>query len=114
MPALIIALRDPLDGVRMSACVALGDLKAREAVPDLIDLVTGKTPSGKGYSLFIPQDVGAVQWMAARALGRIGDSRAVEPLMNALGKPGEIWESILPKPWGISVIAGRCRYWWRR
>ena len=88
VPALIAVLRDPLDGVRMSACVALGDLKAREALPDLIDLVTGKTPSGKGYSLFIPQDVGAVQWMAARALGRIGDSRAVEPLMNALGQAG--------------------------
>jgi HEAT repeat protein len=88
VPALIAALRDPLDAVRMSACVALGDLKAREALPDLIDLVTGKTPSGKGYSLFIPQDVGAVQWMAARALGRIGDPRAVEPLMNALGKSG--------------------------
>jgi len=88
VPALIAALRDPLDGVRMSACVALGDLKAQEALPELIDLMTGKTPSGKGYSLFIPQDVGAVQWMAARALGRIGDPRAVEPLMNALGKSG--------------------------
>jgi HEAT repeat protein len=88
VPALIAALRDPLDAVRMSACVALGDLKAREALPDLINLVTGKTPSGKGYSLFIPQDVGAVQWMAARALGRIGDARAVEPLMNAMGKSG--------------------------
>lgn len=88
VPALIAALRDPFDAVRMSACVALGDLKAREALPDLLDLVNGKTPSGKGYSLFIPQDLGAVQWMAARALGRIGDSRAVEPLMKALGKSG--------------------------
>jgi HEAT repeat protein len=88
VPALIAALRDPLDAVRMSACVALGDLKAREALPVLVDLMTGRIPSGKGYSLFIPQDVGAVQWMAARALGRIGDPGAVEPLMNALEKSG--------------------------
>jgi len=88
IPPLIIALKDPLDAVRMSACVALGDLKAREAIPDLLNLVSGKTPSGKGYRLFIPEDVGAVQWMAARALGRIGDLRAVEPLAQAMGKAG--------------------------
>ncbi len=88
IPPLIRSLRDPLDAVRMSACVALGDLKAAEALPDLINLVAGKTPPGKGYSLFIPEDVGAVRWMAARALGRIGDPGAVLPLVDALGSAG--------------------------
>ena len=88
IPALINTLRDPLDAVRMSACVALGDLKAKQALPDLINIVTGKTPSGKGYRLFMPEDVGAVQWMAARALGRIGDPRAVEPLVQVLPTAG--------------------------
>lgn len=81
---LIAALRDPFEAVRMSAAVALGDLKANAAVAALGELVVGKIPPAKGYRLFNPVDVGAARWMAARALGRIGDPRAVEPLSEAL------------------------------
>lgn len=80
VPALIAAVRDPYEAVRMSASVALGDLKSKEAVPALGELVSGKIPVGKGYALFAPVDVGAAQWMAAQALGRIGDVRAVPVL----------------------------------
>jgi HEAT repeat protein len=91
VPQLIAALRDPYDAVRMSACVALGDLRAREALPELIGLVTGRIPRGKGYRLFIPEDVGAVQWMAARAMGKIGAAEAVDPLIQALpGSGGDL------------------------
>ena len=88
VPALIRALGDPFDAVRMSACVALGDLKAAEAVPALIELVSGKTPPGKHGHLFAPVEVGEVRWMAAQALGRIGDRRAVVPLMQILPAAG--------------------------
>ncbi len=88
VPVLIASLRDEFDAVRMSACVALGDLKAKDAVPALMDTVTGRIPRGKGYRLFIPEDVGEVRWMAARALGRIGDPRAVHPLMQILPGAG--------------------------
>ena len=85
IPALVGALGDEYSAVRMSACVALGDLKARDAVAPLIRVVTGKVPSGKGYRLFIPEEVGEVRWMAARALGKIGDATAVDPLIEVLG-----------------------------
>jgi HEAT repeat protein len=88
VPQLIAALRDPYDAVRMSACVALGDLKARDALPELTGLLTGKIPRGKGYQLFIPEDVGAVQWMAARAMGKIGALEAVDPLIQVLPDAG--------------------------
>ena len=88
VPALICALGDPFDAVRMSACVALGDLKAAEAVPALIELASGKIPPGKHSRLFVPEEVGEVRWMAAQALGRIGDRRAVEPLIQILPAAG--------------------------
>ncbi|MBP1597635.1 MAG: domain protein repeat-containing protein [Acidobacteria bacterium] len=88
IPALIRALSDAFDAVRMSACVALGDLKAAEAVPVLIDIASGKIPAGKHDHLFVPVEVGEVQWMAAQALGRIGDERAVDPLMKILPTAG--------------------------
>lgn len=84
VPALISALRDPFEAVRMAAGVALGDLKAKEAVPALLDLVSGKTGPGKGYGLFAPVEVGAGRWMAARAVGRIGDPAAVPTLAETL------------------------------
>lgn len=84
VPDLIVAVRDPFEAVRMSAAVALGDVKAREALPALSELVLGTLPPAKGYTLFNPVDVGAARWMAARALGRIGDPLAVTPLVDAL------------------------------
>lgn len=88
IPALIRALADPFDAVRMSACVALGDLKAVEAVPSLIDIVAGRVAPGRHLSLFVPEEVGEVQWMAAQALDRIGDNRAVGPLTKILPTAG--------------------------
>ena len=88
VPALIAALRDPYEAVRMSASVALGDLRSKEAVPALGDLVSGKIPAAKGYTLFNPVDVGAAQWMAAQALGRIGDLRAVPILADTVVAAG--------------------------
>jgi len=88
IPTLILALNDPFDAVRMSACVALGYLKAVGAVPSLIDVASGKIPPGKHSHLFVPVEVGEVRWMAAQALGRIGDNRAVNPLMEILPTAG--------------------------
>ncbi|MBI3650744.1 MAG: HEAT repeat domain-containing protein [Acidobacteria bacterium] len=87
-PALIAAVRDPYEAVRMSASVALGDLQSKEAVQVLGELVSGKIPVGKGYALFAPNDVGAAQWMAAQALGRIGDVRAVPVLAATVVEAG--------------------------
>lgn len=73
-PALrqLVAAEDP--GLRSRAAVSLGRLRDKAAVPSLID------------ALWMAPDTyereEAVRW-----LGRLGDSRALDPLMNLLPEP---------------------------
>lgn len=72
LPLLEARLVDDDDGrVRAAAAVALGDLKAREALPRLLTAAN--------------DDDGYVRQMALNALGEIGDARALGHLTRALG-----------------------------
>lgn len=71
---------------RWLAVAKAGQFKDREAVPDLIDVVSGfkgrKDKAGKG-------DIeGMVCIEAAKSLGDIGDDRAIPVLISRLGKDG--------------------------
>lgn len=97
---LIDALGDSHAQVRWSAAIALGDLKDVQAVEALITLLIGQeTQKRLEAALFwetAPEqqwlqskdrrwpDESKVVWSAARALGQIGDVRAVEPLVTVL------------------------------
>jgi HEAT repeat protein len=70
VPKLILQLRDPSPGVRVSAARALGDGKDARAVEPLMAAL-GDSDDG-------------VRISAARALGEIKDPRAVMPLMTAM------------------------------
>ena len=66
---LLGALSDEDEMVRRAAALRLGELRAAEAVEALlVELARGS-------------------WAAARALGEIGDERALEPLIEALSGP---------------------------
>ncbi|MFW6295898.1 MAG: HEAT repeat domain-containing protein, partial [Halothece sp.] len=66
VPSLIQLLQEEALTVRFSAVIALGQLKAREGVSDLIERL--QDPEKE------------VQLLAAWALGEIGDPVAIEPL----------------------------------
>ena len=70
--ALIQSLRDPSADVARDAAVELGGAKDASAVAPLIEVIT----NDDGYY----HDV--VRAAAAEALGRLGDVRAVEPLLT--------------------------------
>ncbi|GAB4538534.1 MAG: hypothetical protein Kow0063_26440 [Anaerolineae bacterium] len=67
---LLQALASPEALVRQSAAEALGRLRYRAAVPQLISLLTDESPW--------------VRHAAVRALGLIGDTQAVTPLVQCL------------------------------
>jgi len=71
IPLLMESLRDGRYCSRAQAAELLGIMKVREAVPLLIEGLKDNTPSMLRYE-------------AALALGKIGDKRAVEPLINIL------------------------------
>lgn len=73
--ALIVALNDPGDTVRLNAVESLAELEAVEAVPSLIAVVQADSD---------PEVVSA----AVDALGRIADPRAVSVLMAHLEQHG--------------------------
>jgi HEAT repeat protein len=99
---LIKALAYPKDAaVRRAAAVALGGMKAAEALEALIDALHDSAADVRGNAacaLGLIGDLRAVEplvavlktgeghmrWMAAASLGQIGDARAVEPLVAAL------------------------------
>lgn len=66
--SLIQLLEDPEDTVREAAVEALGCIKSSHAVKPLINLLNDST----------------ISWNAARALGEIGDSSALFPLIYSL------------------------------
>jgi HEAT repeat protein len=68
-PLLVILKRDPDMHMRINAAKALGLLKAKPAVRELIKLLEHRK--------------GNLAMNAALALGRIGDKRALEPLVEA-------------------------------
>jgi HEAT repeat protein len=61
---------------RARSAQALGNLGRRDAVPDLCELLTDPQPE--------------VRVVAVRALGRIADPAAAEPLLSALAAPGSV------------------------
>ena len=67
---LIDALDDPSDGVRFLALQALGTVESRQATPRLLELL--RKPGTPAY----------VRNEAVRTLGRIGDPKAVDPLLS--------------------------------
>jgi putative membrane-bound dehydrogenase-like protein len=67
------ALKDRDETVRQAAAHSISLWRDRDAVAALLDLLAHGTPQN--------------QRVAAEALGRIGDSRAVAPLLAALEKP---------------------------
>lgn len=71
--ALIDSLSDADPGVKATACASLGIRKTQAAVPALAELLR--------LAMRSDYRVGSA---AAEALGRIGDPRAVEPLVRAL------------------------------
>jgi HEAT repeat protein len=71
IPALTQAAGDPNDSVRSTAVTVLGMQRAIDAVPTLIGVLDADV-------------VVTVRGYAARALGQIGDPRAVDPLIRAV------------------------------
>jgi HEAT repeat protein len=73
-PALARMLRKRRPGLDLGfLCTVLGEMGAKEAIPDLIGLLKD------------PED--EVPWAAARALGRMGAQEAVAELRTMLGHP---------------------------
>jgi HEAT repeat protein len=79
-PHLVALLRDRYEQVRVSAAEALGQMRSRQAVNELIR-VAMKDP------------VAPVRAEAARALGAIGDEVAVEGLVSLLSDP-DYWSRL--------------------
>jgi HEAT repeat protein len=71
--AMIERAKSPDAAVRKLACDTLGRLKSRDAVPLLIERLGDAD--------------GSVATEAARALGNVGDARAVDPLFAILRRP---------------------------
>ena len=79
------------DGVRSRAAEALGELKASEAVPQLIRALVDPAPS--------------IRESAAKALGMIGDARATGHLIRALGDEWEVHRAAVKALEGIGTPA---------
>jgi HEAT repeat protein len=80
VPMLVACLADLSDQVRARAASALGKLRDRRPVPDLIQVM-------------LSDPVPYVRIQVVRALGAIGDPRALHHLVDAL-KDGEWWVRI--------------------
>ncbi|MEZ4710434.1 MAG: MFS transporter [Caldilineaceae bacterium] len=71
---LLIALKDPRFNVRFEAILAIARMKPDERlIGALVEVLNGKTP--------------ALSVIAAWALGRLGDERAIDPLRHTLDAP---------------------------
>jgi len=79
IPVLLNTLSDSREQVKITAIIALGALKARDAVPRLVVFLDSK---------------GEIPDYAAWALGEIGDDRAVTPLTRLLNRNDEKIRSI--------------------
>jgi HEAT repeat protein len=76
VPLLVQLLNDKKEFVRREAAYSLGQTHSTKAVPDLTRVLGADKEAG-------------VRGAAAIALGEIGDSSAVVPLISALGGPVE-------------------------
>ncbi len=115
LAALVEMLRDSQKEVRAAAIDALGTSKRDEAVRALVDFVRGESDPSLleraaeafgilGLAEAVPALLDllaspskSVRWSSIRALGRIGDARAVEPLRPFLDadQPQDIRESAI-------------------
>ncbi|MEI7433364.1 MAG: HEAT repeat domain-containing protein [Methanomicrobiales archaeon] len=98
---LIVLLHHPDEDVRWKAAIALGEIGDARAIDPLIGLLCDQDRYVKGRvaialgmigqsavaSLIraLGEGDGSLRWGAAIALGRIGDPRAIAPLVRALG-----------------------------
>lgn len=81
--ALVAALRDSDQGVKMKAAVALAKVGDKAAVPPLVEALTDNSPN--------------VRRAAASSLGKLGEPSAIEPLMailNNQASPVRPWASL--------------------
>jgi HEAT repeat protein len=109
VPVLIEALNDSSYGVRYQAVKALGHIRSPEAIPALISALSNADEQ-LGSQIFRSLiEIGSVavpalielgnssrawmRWDRVRALGEIGDDRAITPLALALNDPdhGVAW-----------------------
>jgi hypothetical protein len=90
VPALILRLQDPNAAVQAAAALALGELRATDAIPHLVDMLLLR--------------VDAVALAAAHALGRMGDQRGLRVAIRLLGR-----ENLLSRRAAqtVGVIVGR-------
>lgn len=102
---LINTLKDESDGVKKYACFALGEIGSPEAIKPLIALFSDPNKYVRGYAKTALLKIGEpaseplarllnnidknVRWKSAVVLGRMGDRRAVKPLMEALEYGGK-------------------------
>ena len=90
VPAVIAALRDENEDVRLTAAWALGEIKDHKAIRPLIRTLE------KDEDYFARE-------MAALALGEIGEPEAVVPLMGAFERDERMQRAII---WALGEIAG--------
>ncbi len=89
---LLDILEDPeRRGLWHMAAYALGELRFREAVPTLIQCLDAEMPS-------------RLRANAARALGKTGDLRAVEPILRALGKERDRYHVVASLTWALLYL----------
>jgi HEAT repeat protein len=113
---LIVALKDEDIKVREAAAEALGEIRDSRAIDPLITLLKDKSihaPKAKSIKLddpnlstWLEEDEGiSVRKAAAEALGKLGDSRAVEPLIVVLqNEDDEFWQIRQWAAWALGEV----------
>lgn len=109
LPLFVKRIKHGSLGSRYVAMDVVAKFKAKDAVPDLIDLVDGYEKSEHKISSLISSDLAAYRYAqdalkehAAEALGDIGDERAIPVLLKNLKQLGIVGDKALAK-FGLRV-----------